>query len=334
MSNVVVTGGYGFIGSHLVSALLDRGDSVTIFDFAKNTRDASIDFDRYPNFRFVQGDVTDLAALEKALSPDVDTVFHLAAVVGVKNYMEDPLRVLDVNVIGTRNVLELSHRNGIRVVFASTSEVFGKNPKPPFAEDDDRVLGSTKTARWSYSTSKGMAEHLVFAMHAARGLPVTVVRYFNVYGPRQSPIFVVSQTIYRILNGRQPLLYDSGDQTRCFTYVDDAVAGTLLAADSDAAIGEAFNIGSMIETSMRDAVDLAIRIASVDSVSSAEPVDTAVLFGGRYEDIPRRIPDSTKAQRELGWCLEVDVGEGIRRTIEWARANSWYLQLPVWDGQG
>jgi len=334
MSNVVVTGGYGFIGSHLVSALLDRGDSVTIFDFAENTRDASIDFDRYPNFRFVQGDVTDLAALEKALSPDVDTVFHLAAVVGVKNYMEDPLRVLDVNVIGTRNVLELSHCNGIRVVFASTSEIFGKNPNPPWAEDDDRVLGSTKTARWSYSTSKGMAEHLVFAMHAARGLPVTVVRYFNVYGPRQSPIFVVSQTIHRILNGRQPLLYDSGDQTRCFTYVDDAVAGTLLAADSDAAIGEAFNIGSMIETSMRDAVDLAIKIASVDSVSSAEPVDTAVLFGGRYEDIPRRIPDSNKAQRELGWCLEVDVGEGIRRTIEWARANSWYLQQRVWDGQG
>ena len=136
------------------------------------------------------------------------------------------------------------------MLFASTSEVFGKNPNPPFAEDDDRVLGSTRTARWSYSTSKAMAEHLVFAMHAAYGLPVTVVRYFNVYGPRQNPIFVISQTIHRILNGRQPLLYDSGDQTRCFTYVDDAVAGTLLAADSDAAIGEAFNIGSMTETTI------------------------------------------------------------------------------------
>ena len=154
-------------------------------------------------------------------------------------------------MIGTRNVLELSQRHGTRVVFASTSEVFGKNPNPPFAEDDDRVLGSTKTARWSYSTSKAMAEHLVFAMHSAYGLPVTVVRYFNVYGPRQNPIFVISQSIHRILNGRQPLLYDSGDQTRCFTYVDDAIAGTLLAADSDAAIGEAFNIGSMTETTMR-----------------------------------------------------------------------------------
>ena len=327
MSNVVVTGGYGFIGSHLVSALLNRGDSVTIFDSARNTRDTSIDFDRYDGFRYVQGDVTDVSALENAFTPDVDTVFHLAAVVGVKNYMEDPLRVLDVNVIGTRNVLELCQRHGTRVVFASTSEVFGKNPNPPWAEDDDRVLGSTKTARWSYSTSKGMAEHLVFAMHAAYGLPVTVVRYFNVYGPRQNPRFVVSQTIHRSLNGYQPFLYDSGEQTRCFTYVDDAIAGTLLAADSDAAIGEAFNIGSMTETTMRDVVDLAIKTANVDSVTEAEAVDTVARFGGRYEDIPRRVPNSTKAQQELGWRLQVDVDEGIRRTIEWARANPWYLEL-------
>jgi dTDP-alpha-D-glucuronic acid decarboxylase len=329
MSNVVVTGGYGLIGSHLVSALLDRGDSVTVFDLAKNTRDSSIDFDRHANFRFVQGDVTDLSALENALTPGVDTVFHLAAVVGVKNYVKDPLRVLDVNVTGTRNVLELSHRHGTRLVFASTSEVFGKNPNPPFAEDDDRVLGSTRTARWSYSTSKAMAEHLVFSMHTAYALPVTVLRYFNVYGPRQNPIFVVSQTIHRILNGRQPLLYDSGDQTRCFTYVDDAIAGTLLAADSNAAIGEAFNIGSMTETTVRDVVELAIKIADVDSVSSAEPVDTGARFGGRYEDIPRRIPDSTKAQRELGWRLQVDLEEGIRRTIDWVRANPWYIQEPA-----
>jgi len=311
MSNVVVTGGYGFIGSHLVSALLDRGDSVTVFDFAKNNSDTTIDFDRHANFRFVQGDVTDLTALEKALPPGVDTVFHLAAVVGVKNYLSDPLRVLDVNAIGTRNVLELSHRHGTRVVFASTSEVFGKNPNPPFSEDDDRVLGSTKTARWSYSTSKAMAEHLVFAMHAAYGLPVTVVRYFNVYGPRQSPIFVISQSIHRILNGHPPLPYDSGEQSRCFTYVDDAVAGTLLASESSAAIGEAFNIGSMTETTVRDVVALVIKIANVDSVSGAEAIDTAARYGGRYEDIPRRIPDSTKAQRKLGWRLHVDVEEGL-----------------------
>lgn len=331
MSNVVVTGGYGFIGSHLVSALLSRGDSVTVVDLARDSRESDIDFDRHANFRFVQADVTDMTALGEALSPAVDTVFHLAAVVGVKNYLQNPLRVLDVNVTGTRNVLELSHRHGAKVVFASTSEVFGKNPNPPFAEDDDRVLGSTRTARWSYSTSKGMAEHLVFAMHTAFAVPVTVVRYFNVYGPRQPPIFVVSQSVHRILNGRRPLLYDSGEQTRCFTYVDDAVAGTLLAAESSAAIGEAFNIGSMTETKVGDAVSLAIRLANVDSVTATENIDTATRYGGRYEDIPRRIPDSTKAQRELGWRLTIDLEEGIRRTIEWVRANPWYLEAPAGD---
>ncbi|OBB55750.1 epimerase [Mycobacterium sp. 852013-51886_SCH5428379] len=326
MSHVVVTGGYGFVGSHLVTALLNRGDSVTVFDYARNTRDTSIDFDRHPGFRFVQGDVTDLSSLQAAVTPDVDTVFHLASVVGVNKYVEDPLRVVDVSVIGTRNVLEVSRQCGARVVFTSTSEVYGKNPSTPWAEDDDRVLGSTRTARWSYSTSKAMAEHMVFGMHDAYGLPVTVVRFFNVYGPRQNPIFVISQSIHRILNGREPLLYDSGEQTRCFTYVDDAVAGTLLAADSDAAIGEVFNIGSMTETTMRDAVDLAIKLAKVDSVSSTAAFDTVERYGARYEDIPRRVPDSTKAQRLLGWRLQVDLEEGIRRTIDWARDNPWYLE--------
>lgn len=170
-----------------------------------------------------------------------------------------------------------------------------------------------------------MAEHLAFAMHTTYGLRVTVVRYFNVYGPRQHPIFVISRTIHRILNNRRPLLYDAGEQTRCFTYVDDAIAGTLLASESKAAVGQAFNIGSMTETTVRDVVALAIKIANVDSVSSAESIDTAAHYGARYEDIPRRIPDSTKAQRELGWRLEVDLEEGIRRTIDWARANPWYL---------
>ncbi|AQA05205.1 epimerase [Mycobacterium sp. MS1601] len=326
MANVVVTGGYGFVGSHLVTALLGRGDAVTVFDFAKNTRDSSINFDQHPNFRFVVGDVTDRGALEAAITTGVDKVFHLASVVGVNKYVEDPLRVVDVSVTGTRNVLELAHRHGARVVFTSTSEVYGKNPATPWAEDDDRVLGSTRTARWSYSTSKAMAEHMVFAMHDTYGLPVTVVRFFNVYGPRQNPIFVISKSIHRILNGRQPLLYDSGDQTRCFTYVDDAVAGTLMAADSDAGIGQVFNIGSMVETTMREAVDLAIKIANVDTVSSTVAFDTAERYGARYEDIPRRVPDSAKAQRELGWRLQVDLEEGLRRTIEWARQNPWYLE--------
>jgi nucleoside-diphosphate-sugar epimerase len=325
MANVVVTGGYGFIGSHLVGQLLARGDSVTVFDLAKNTRDTSIDFDDYPEFRFVEGDVTDVASLEKAMTPEVDLVFHMSAIVGIKNYVEDPLKVLDVNVAGTRNVLELGRQNDTRVLLASTSEVFGKNPNPPFKEDDDRVLGSTTTARWSYSTSKAMAEHLTFAMHATYGLPVAVVRYFNVYGPRQNPIFVISNSVRRVLNNLPPLLYDSGEQTRCFTFVDDAVRGTLLAADSDAGIGEAFNLGSMQETTMREVVEKTIMYAGKQGELEPEHIDTATHYGTRYEDIPRRIPDTTKANEVLGWSLETNVDAGLKKTIEWARRNPWYL---------
>lgn len=327
MANVVVTGGYGFVGKHLVSALLRRGDTVTVFDLARDTRDTSIDFDAHAGFRFVQGDVTDYAALEQVLTPGVDKVFHLSAMVGIKHYVEDPLKVLDVNVTGTRHVLELSRQHGIRVLFTSTSEIFGKNPQPPFKEDDDRVLGSTSTARWSYSTSKAIAEHLCFAMHATYGLEVSVVRFFNVYGPRQNPIFLVSQSVQRVLNGLPPYLYDSGEQTRCLTYVDDAVRGTVLAADSDRAVGEAFNIGSMRESTVREVIEAIIRHAGVEDEIKPELVDTSKLYGTRYEDIPRRSPDSAKAKEVLGWTLEVDVDEGIRRTVEWAKANPWYLEL-------
>jgi UDP-glucose 4-epimerase len=329
MANVVVTGGYGFIGSHLVRALLERGDEVTVFDLPRSRRDPELDFEAYDGFRFVEGDVTDPHALQKAMTRAVDQVYHLSAVVGIKNYVEDPLRVLDVNVIGTRNVLELARENDTRVLFSSTSEIFGKNPSPPFKEDDDRVLGPTRTARWSYSTSKAMAEHLVFAMHTTYGLPVSIVRYFNVYGPRQNPIFVISQSVRRVLNGLAPYLYDSGEQTRCFTYVEDAVRGTLLAADSDAALGEAFNIGSMHESTMRDVVEKVIRHAGMEGRITPEMVDTAQRYGRRYEDIPRRIPDSTKAGEVLGWSLETDLDDGIARTVAWARDNPWYLEDPA-----
>jgi UDP-glucose 4-epimerase len=187
------------------------------------------------------------------------------------------------------------------------------------------ILMQCSTARWSYSTSKAMAEHLAFAMHESHGVPVTVVRYFNVYGPRQNPIFVVSQSVHRVLNGLAPFLYDSGDQTRCFTYVDDAIRGTLLAAESDEAIGEAFNIGSMHETSISDVVHLTIASAGRDDLEP-EPLDTGTHYGSTYEDIPKRIPDTAKAERLLGWKLEVGVDEGIRRTVQWARANPWYLE--------
>ena len=322
MTTAVVTGASGFIGSHLVDALLDRGDAVIAVDLqeSRNLAEAS----GRPGYRFVAADVRDATATASVIDQSIDVIFHLAAIVGVRNYMQDPLAVLDVNVIGTRNVLASAEAFGTRVVVTSTSEVFGRNPRVPWDEDDDRVLGSTRVDRWSYSTSKAMCEHLAFAMHRHRGLPVTVVRFFNAYGPRQAPIYVVSQTVQRVLRGEAPIIYDDGQQTRCFTYVRDAVEGTILAADEPAAIGEAFNLGASTESTVSELID-AVQAAAGTRLQP-ERLDTREHYGAAYEDIGRRVPATDKARRILGWSATTDVPTGISSTIAWAHANPWWLR--------
>ena len=169
--------------------------------------------------------------LGAAIKDGVEIVYHLAALVGVDHYIRRPIDVIDVNVFGTKNVLELAGRAGAKVVVASTSEVFGKNPAVPWSENADRVLGSTATDRWSYSSSKAVAEHLTFAFIRQRGLRASIVRYFNLYGPRQRPAFVLSRSIHRALRGLAPVVYDDGRQTRSFTYVGDVIDATVQAAE-------------------------------------------------------------------------------------------------------
>lgn len=324
----VITGGGGFIGSHITKQLLDEGHEVVVFDAIPVDKLHRLEpFKSNLRFSFVQGDVTDKAALGKVLTRDVHTIFHLSAIVGIKHYIADPLKVVDVNVLGTRNVLEHAAKNGIKVVFTSTSEVFGKNPKSPWKEDDDRVLGSTKIGRWSYSTSKAMCEHMIFSMCENNGLSAVIVRFFNVYGPGQQPYFVVSQSIQKVLKGEEPLLYDSGDQTRCFTFVKDAVQGTLLAARSDAATGEVFNIGSNKESTMREVVELVIELGGKKGEIAWKQLDTTKHYGGSYEDIPKRVPDVSKAKSVLGWETTTTLREGLQQTIAWSRENQWWLDL-------
>ncbi|WP_326695944.1 NAD-dependent epimerase/dehydratase family protein [Streptomyces sp. NBC_01754] len=315
---VLVTGGSGFLGHHLVERLRDRGDEVTVFDVSAPRRAACA------GVRFVEGDLRDEAALEGA-GRGAEVVYHLAAVVGVDQYLARPLDVVDINFSGTRNVLGVAARAGAKVVLASTSEVFGKNPAVPWREDGDRVLGPTTSDRWSYSSSKALAEHLTFAFARRHGLDATVVRYFNVYGPRQRPAYVVSRSVHRALNGRPLVVYDGGRQTRCFTFVDDAVTGTIRAADEPAASGEVFNIGSMAETSVGTVVGL---VAELTGTTSVVDVDTTAALGESYEDLGRRVPDNAKAARVLGWRPETSLRDGLVRTIEWARASDWWLALP------
>ncbi|MEQ4717335.1 NAD-dependent epimerase/dehydratase family protein [Nonomuraea sp. B19D2] len=323
MARVVVTGGGGFVGSHLAERLAERGDEVTVFDHAGPPPGDALSRGATPEY--VTGDIRDRAQLARAITRGVDVVYHLAAVVGVDRYLDQPLDVIDINLSGTRNVLELAERADAKVVVASTSEVFGRNPAVPWSEDDDRVLGSTAIDRWSYSSSKALAEHLTFAFIRQRGLRATIVRYFNVYGPRQRPAFVISRTIHRALRGLPSVVYDNGRQTRCFTYVDDAITATVMAGTSQKSDGECFNIGSSDETTVRQAVQLVADLAGGGTGMVA--VDTRECLGERYQDLERRIPDATKAHQVLGWRSSTPLREGLARTVEWARANPWWLAL-------
>ena len=319
----VVTGGCGFLGSHLAEALITRGDDVTLVDSVPPSADQALSRE---HARFVEGDVRDADALAKAITPDTDVVYHLAAKVGVDLYLSRPLDVIDVNVSGTRNVLETAAGTGSKVVVASTSEVFGKNPAVPWAEDADRVLGPTSADRWTYSTSKALAEHLTFAFVRQRGLSAAIVRYFNVYGPRQRPAFVVSRSVHRALNGRRPVVYDGGEQTRCFTFIDDAIDGTLRAGADPRADGNVFNIGNMTETTVGEAIGLIRELTGFGPAPAS--VGTGEALGAQYQDLPRRRPDSTKANAVLGWSCGTSLRSGLAATIDWARGNPWWLALP------
>jgi dTDP-alpha-D-glucuronic acid decarboxylase len=320
MTRAVITGGSGFIGSHLAEHLVRSGTEVTVFDAAPPPPDFAADV------RHVTGDVRDEAALARAIPDGTDVVYHLSAVVGVDRYLAVPADVVEINFLGTREVIRRAQAADAKVVLASTSEVYGKNPDPPWAEDSDRVLGSTAVDRWSYSSSKALAEHLTFAYISQYGLRATIVRYFNVYGPRQRAAYVVSRSVHRALHGLAPEVYDSGSQTRCFTYIQDAVAGTVLAGTSPKADGECFNIGNHRESTVAEVVSTVCDLAGLAVPAAA--LDTAAEFGARYQDIPRRVPDTAKARDVLGWECRTSLREGLSETISWARRNPWWLDVP------
>ena len=320
----MVTGGAGFVGSHLVEALLDEGEELHVFDRVPLASSMNLAAVRnHPGLNYVEGDIRDADALRKFYRPDAGMMFHLAAVSGVKNYLADPLSVIDVVVGGTRTVVELARAHGTKLVFASSSEIYGKNPRVPWPEDGDRVQGPTSVDRWSYSSSKAVCEHMFYGAQRQSGLPFSIVRFFNVYGPRQHPHYVISQSIHKALRGEPPLCYDDGRQTRCFTFIDDIVQGLLKVGRSAKAVGEALNLGHPKETTIREAIETVLD--AVDGELSWTPFDTAKEYGGSYQDIPRRVPCVTKAEELLGWKAAISLAEGVARTVSWARENEWWL---------
>ena len=323
-SVVLVTGGSGFIGSHLIEKLLENGNEVHVFDLAPlDKADNLREVKNHPGLRYVEGDIRDKEAMRKFWRPDAAAVYHLASVVGIKNYIADPLKLIDISVIGTKQLLEIARDHGTKVIFSSTSEIYGKNPAVPWDEAGDRVLGPTSVDRWSYSSAKAVCEHMLYGINRQCGLPFSIVRFFNAYGPRQNSFFVVSQSVYKVLRNEQPLLYDDGNMTRCFTFIGDIVRGLLEVAVNPKAVGEAFNLGNSVEVTMREVVETVLRVSG--SSVGYKVFDTTKEYGDRYEDIPRRIPKVEKAARLLGWKAEVQLEEGVRRTVDWAKKNDWWL---------
>lgn len=318
MRRVLITGGAGFLGSHLADALLAREDEVTILDVASDLKV------RHqlgnPRFRYVRESVLNREILEGLIS-GCDVVYHLAAVVGVEHYVGDPYQVLNVNVNGIQNVLTLAFKAHKKVIFSSTSEVYGKSGNVPFREDGERVLGSTRIDRWCYATSKAVGEHFCFAFHRL-GLPVVVLRYFNVYGPRLDRMDmgrVITIFLGQLLRGHPLTVIGDGAQTRCFTYVDDAIRATVVAGLKEEAVGNVINIGSAEEVSIRQLAETMIALSG--SSSSVTFVPQESIYGDSYEDIPRRVPDPRRMREILGVVPQVSMEEGLRRTIDWFRAQ-------------
>ena len=236
--------------------------------------------------------------------------------------MGDPYQVLNVNVNGTQNVLKAAFKYGRKVVFSSTSEVYGRNPNLPWAEDDDRVVGSTRIDRWCYSTSKAVGEHFCFAYHRL-GLPVTILRYFNIFGPRLDKLDagrIITIFMGQLLRNEPLTVIGDGTQTRCFTYVSDAVKATANAGLQDNTNGEIYNIGTDVETSILDLARAMIEISG--SSSEIRFVAQEDVYGDSYEDIGRRVPDATRMKEILGVRDLSRLEDGLRRTIDWFRSEA------------
>ena len=323
---VLITGGAGFLGSHLAGLCLEKGHEVFALDIAKDFKVR--DHLKNKNFHYIYDSVMNAEILE-SLAFKCDIIYHMAAVVGVEHYVGDPYHVLNVNINGTQNVLKTAYKLNKKVVFTSTSEVYGKSKDVPFKEDGDRLLGSTRINRWCYSTSKAVGEHFCFAYHQM-GLPVVVVRYFNVYGPRLDAIDVgrvITIFMGQILRHEDVTVIGDGKQTRCFTYVSDAIEATYQAGTKKEAVGEIFNIGNDHEVSMKELAEAMIEVSG--SRSKIKYVNMESVYGKSYEDISRRVPDVSRMNKILGVKAKVGFRDGLKKTIDWFLTNPDICRLPL-----
>ena len=321
MKRILITGGAGFIGSHLAEALVVAGESVTVIDDLSTGALANLAGLRHQaNFRFIQASIRDAGALAQALE-SVEYVYHLAAAVGVELVVNSPVYTIEDNVRGTEDVLAAAARAGCGVLVTSTSEVYGKSERDCFRESDDLLIGPPTFGRWSYACSKLLDEFLALAYHREKQLPVTIVRLFNTVGQRQTGRYgmVLPRFVQAAVRGEPITIYGDGQQTRCFCHVSDVVRALVELRRQPQAVGEVFNIGSTEEVSIRDLAERVQALTASRSELCCVPYDEAYAKG--FEDLRRRVPSTAKIQQLIGWQPTKNLAEILRLVIAEQRAG-------------
>ena len=313
---VLITGGAGFIGSHLADRLLDRGDDIIILDDLSTGRLANIAHltDR-TDAEFVLGSILNADLVDDVVSR-ADAVYHLAAAVGVELIVEKPLESLLINIRGTETVFEKAHKYAKRILVTSTSEIYGKNTSDHLTEDEDRILGSPLKSRWSYSEAKAIDEILAYTYWKEKGLESVIVRLFNTVGPRQTGSYgmVVPRFVHQALRNEPLTIYGDGNQTRCFCAVTEVVDGIIALSEHPGAFGKVFNLGSTEEVSIRDLADRIITITG--SSSPLEFISYDMAYEEGFEDMQRRVPSIERAQELVGFSPSVGLDDMIRSVID------------------
>lgn len=318
---ILITGGAGFIGSHLCELLLSQDRPVVAIDNLSTGRLENIQhLKAQPNFQFVREDINNALVLDR-LTSEADVVIHLAAAVGVKLIIEDPVHTIRTNIMGTEAVLDAANRYGCKVLIASTSEVYGKGVKVPFREEDDRLMGPTTHSRWSYAASKAVDEFLGLAYHNQFGLPVVITRLFNTVGPRQSGQYgmVVPRFVRQALRQEPIEVYGDGQQSRCFADVADVVTGIAGLVDHPKSYGEVYNLGATQEITI---MELAERVVSLtDSHSKIRLIPYADAYAPGFDDMRRRVPSIEKINRLIGYQPRYTLDETLQRVIAYERSQ-------------
>jgi UDP-glucose 4-epimerase len=321
MARCLVTGGAGFIGSHLSERLLELGHEVTVLDdFSTGIRKNLDGVASHPQLHFRSGSITDPVLLARLL-PGTEVIYHLAAAVGVKLVADDPVRTIETNIYPTHALLQLAAQAGPRVFLASTSEVFGKNPKESWTEEDDLVLGPTSRPRWAYGCSKAIDEFLALAYHRKFGLKVVVGRFFNVVGPRQVGHYgmVIPRFVDQALDGKPVVVYDDGEQVRCFAHVREVVDCIIRLMETPEAVGRVFNIGSDQPVAIRELAEAVTK--RIDPQVPIEYLPYSEAYGEDFEDVRRRVPDLTRLVETIGLKPSMPLDEILDDIIRWKRAQ-------------